>query len=291
MKRFITYVVTSLVAFNCGINASAWWTWPSYSTEKPASRPVVPALPEIPSTAPNINLPAAHAEIVFGRGRLTLVSEEVQLKSERLRYDVDVKYPQITGTDALQIQQLNRRIKALATEQYEWIVHPSKQDLLYYRQQHSEAFNELSIDYEVTLATDSILSIYFDGYSYGIGAGTSVQYGFTVNYDLVSGKELKLSDLFQSRSNYLKFVSRYCTEQLATREQGKWLFERGLTPVASNFKSWNVTRSGIRINFDECQIFGCSEGGQFVEIPFANLRSTLSPRALSILRISSVVGL
>jgi hypothetical protein len=291
MKRFITYVVTSLFAFNFGITASAVWPWSSHSIEKPASRVDVPAVPEIPPTAPDIDIPPTHSEIVFGGGRLTLVAEEVQLKSERLRYEVDVKYPQIKGADALHIQRLNRRIKELAAREYQWPLSPSKQDLLHFQKTHPEAFNTIDLDYEVILATDPILSIFFQGYSYGIGAAHAVEYSFTVNYDLVSGKELKLSDLFAPRSNHLQTVSRYCTDELSTREDGKFMLKESVAPVAANFKSWNITRNGIRFNFDECTVFACANGEQVVEIPFANLKSSLSPWALSILRISSVVGL
>lgn len=290
MKRFITYVVTSLFMFNFGITASALWPWSSHPIEKPVSRPVVPVIPATPApTEPDVTAPVP--EIVFGGGRLKLVPEEVQLKSQTLQYDVKVRYPQIVGTNELHIRRLNRRIEGLVSEKYDWMQHPLKEDLVYYRQKWPEAFNELSIDYEVTLATDSILSIYFVAYSYGIGAGTSVQYSFIVNYDLVSGKELKLSDLFLHRSNYLAFVSRYCTDQLATRKSGEWLHRDNLAPALSNFDSWNVTHTGIRFNFDEGEVFGCSDGEQAVEIPFAELKSSLSPRALSILRTSSVVGL
>jgi|GEM_PF-6974193 len=290
MKRFISYVVTSLFMFNFGITVSALWPWPSYSIEKPATLPAVPLIPATPAL-PEPEIPAPAPEIVFGGGRLKLMSEEAQLKSQSLQYDVKVRYPQIVGTNELHIQRLNRRIEALVSEQYYGIQHPLQEDLLYYRQKWPEAFNEVFINYEVTLATDSILSIYFVGYSYGIGAGTSVQYSFTVNYDLVSGKDLKLSDLFQHRSNYLALISRYCTDQLATHKSGEWLARENLAPVISNFDSWNVTRTGIRFDFDEGEVFACSEGEQTVEIPFATLKSSLSPRALSILRVSPVVGL
>ena len=66
------------------------------------------------------------------------------------------------------------------------MLEPSKQDLRYYKIRPPEAFNSLYLDYEVILATDTFLSIYFEGYSYGRGAAHSVQYSFVVNYDLVS---------------------------------------------------------------------------------------------------------
>lgn len=238
-----------------------------------------PVVAETPAPA-DVQMPAPVPEIVFGGGKLKLVSEEVQLKSESLQYDLHVRYPQITGTDAPHIQRLNRRIKQLATREYQWMLDPPKKDLLYYRKTWPEAFNELSIDYEVTLATDSMLSIYFVAYSYGIGAGTSVQYSYTVNYDLVSHKELKLSELFARRSGYLEVISDYCIEQLEKHKYGEWLFRGNLAPEAANFDSWNVMPSGIRFTFDACEAFACAVGEQNVEVPFSEIKSILSPRAV-----------
>ena len=135
--------------------------------------------PAIPEPAPTPD-----HEIVFGRDRLRIVAEEVHLKSERLRYEINVTYPQIVGSDDRHIRKLNQRIKQVATKQYQWFLTPSKKDLRYYRTVHPEVFNSLDVDYEVLLATDSVLSIYFNAYSYGIGAAHSVQYSFVINYDL-----------------------------------------------------------------------------------------------------------
>lgn len=287
MKRIMPYVLTSLFTFTCGIVASALFLWQGHPTAK---RPDTPVITEMSAPA-NVDIPAPVPRIVFGGGKLKLVSEEVQLKSESLQYDLHVRYPQITGTDAPHIQRLNRRIKELATKQYEWMMYPTKEDLRYYRDKWPETFNELSIDYEVTMATDSILSLYFVGHSYGIGAGTSVQYSYTVNYDLVSHQELKLSDLFAPRSNYLHLISRYSMNELAKSKDDASVFADHLAPLAANFDSWNVTRNGIRLNFDEGEVFGCADGEQTVEIPFTDLKSILSARALSISPISSVVRL
>ena len=278
MKRIVPYVLTSLFTFTCGIVASALFLWQGHPTAK---RPDPPVVAETTAPAED-DRPAVVPEIVFAGGKLKLVAEEVQLKSESLQYDLHVRYPQITGPDAPHVQRLNRRIKELATKQYQWMMYPTKEDLRYYRDKWPEAFNELSIDYEVTRATDSILSIYFVAYSYGIGAGTSVQYSYTVNYDLGSGKELRLSDLFAPRSNYLQLISRSSLEQLAKHERGEFLFKDNLLPLSANFESWNVTQNGIRLNFDEGKVLGCADGEQTVEIPFSKIESILSPRAVDL---------
>jgi hypothetical protein len=120
------------------------------------------------------------------------------------------------------------------------------------------------------------LSIYFVGYSYGIGAGHSVQYSFVVNYDLSLKRELKLSDIFQRRSKYVEYISRYCRNELSRKSE--FLFTEALAPKAKNFKSWNISSEGIRFNFDACTVFACSEGEQTVVIPFADLKPFLNRR-------------
>jgi hypothetical protein len=197
--------------------------------------------------------------------------------SERLRYDIDVRYPQIVGTDDLHIRTLNQHIKELASEQYQWPLSPSKTDLRHYKQKHPEAFNSIQLDYEVVLVTDSLLSIYFIGYSYGIGAAHAVQYSFVINFDLISRKQLKLSDLFKRHSNYLDSISHYCEDELS--KTSEFMFEEALRPTAENFKSWNITNDGLRFNFDDCKVFGCSGGKQTIEIPFSVLKPLLNPLA------------
>jgi len=58
------------------------------------------------------------------------------------------------------------------------------------------------------------------------------------------------------------------------------MFEEALTPVAENFESWNITRDGIRFDFDACRDFACVGGDQAVEIPFTALEQYLDPQAL-----------
>ena len=234
-------------------------------------------------TKPAVAVPAAspNHEAVFGEGKLRIVPSHVERKSERLRYAIDVTYPQIAGSDNLHIQRLNQHIQRLVTGQYQWPLHPSKADLKYYREKWSDVFNSVDIDYDIRSANDSWLSLYFEGYSYGIGAAHSVQYSFSLNYDLTLRKELKLHDLFYRRSKYLEFISRYCITELSKKPEH--LSEDALKPKADNFASWNITREGISFNFDECKVFGCASDEQVVVIPFNALRPLLNRRWQNVL--------
>jgi hypothetical protein len=185
-----------------------------------------------------------------------------------------VTYPQIAGSNSLYIRKLNQHMQELVANEYQWPLNPSKADLKYYREKWPAVFNSVDLDYQIRSANDSVLSIYFEGYSYGIGAAHSVQYSFSLNYDLTLRRELKLHDLFEPHSKYLEFISRYCLTELSKKQEA--LFEDALKPKAKNFASWNITHEGIRFNFDECKVFGCASDEQVVVIPFSALKPFLN---------------
>ena len=287
MKRILVYVTSSLLTFNFGITADALLGGYLHPAEKSPPRAEIVAVPQ-PALEAEAT-PTPEPEIVFGGGRLKLVPDEVHLSSDRLHYQINVRYPQVDGSADPHIRRLNQRINELVTKEYEWPIYIVEEELHQALRMHPEVYNLVDIVYDVTSATDSVLSIYFGEYSYGIGAAHGVQSSFVVNYDLASKKELKLSDLFKPGSKYLEFVSRYCKDEFKRQGHGESLFPEALVPVRRNFESWNVTSTGIRFNFDACTIFGCSGGQTEVEIPFSDLKPILSARAMSILPTSSVV--
>jgi hypothetical protein len=282
MKRLAIKVAVCLASFTFGLAASSFLNWikrPA-ATEQPQVAARRPAYVTDQTPPAIVSAPAASRkrEAVLAGGRLLILSDQFQLKSQRLRYKIDVEYPQILGSDELHIRRLNQRLEQLVRSQSDWPMHPSKADLRYYREKWPEAFNEVYIDYDIVMATDSLLSIYFSVESYGIGAANAFQHSFVVNYDFTLRKEVKLSDIFSPRSKYLEFVSRYCFNELS--KQSNFMIEYALDPRATNFESWNITHDGIRFNFDKCKVFSCADGQHAVEISFADLKEMLSKHAL-----------
>ena len=220
--------------------------------------------------------PTPELEVSFGKG-LRIVPKTVNLENQTRRYKIDIGYPQVEGSTNPGIMKLNRRIKDLAANEYAWpLIPPTKGDLLRY-EKWPGVFNSVLLDYEVVLATDGFLSIYFQTFSYAIGAAHSVQHSFTVNYDFNSGRLLRLSDVFNPSSKYLQFVSDYCIEEL-TKRNGEYINKEELAPKVKNFESWNLTKEGVRLNFNACLIAGCAAGEQRVEIPFVSLQQWLDPK-------------
>ena len=275
MKRFAINVTICLGSFAIGVAVASALTWLT-EVPNPPRLNIARVNPE-PKPPPAVVTESSEPvrEAVFAEGSLRIIPATVSLKNERLRYKVEVTYPQIVGSDAPHIRKLNQKIKRLVTKEYDGLENPTKADLRYYREKWPDVFNSVYIDYDIVLASDSFLSIYFNGSSYGIGAVHAVQFSLVVNYDLALQKEVGLSDIFKPRSDYMELFAQYCTKELLKNPEG--MFGNALAPDSDLFKSWNITPAGIRFNFDACSVFACAYGEKQVEIPFADLTHILAP--------------
>ena len=279
MKRFIVSLLTSILAFTAGlVTASSWSS--RRATYQPitvnVSPPFAPHQPQPPAPVQSYTVTPAR-EIEFGQNGLKLVPERVQLKSESRSYNIDVSYPQILGmpySDPNKIREVNQHLEDSATKLYQWSQNPSSQ--MSYTQLKSGARHTVNFAYQVGLATDSLLSISFIGYSYNGVLSQQLQDSFSVNYDLTTGKQLKLAELFKSRSKYLELISSYCTDQISKRT-GLKVKAEALKPESENFSNWQITPSGVTFYFKTCQVLDCKEGDVNVDIPYEKLNAVLNP--------------
>ncbi len=101
---------------------------------------------------------------------------------------------------------------------------------------------------------------------------------YSYNYDLKSGRELKLADLFKPGVAFLQILSKDSKADLKKREG---LFEEslkeGIAPKAENFQTWVVTRHGVVIVIEPYRVGPWVAGPQFVTIPFPELKSIIRP--------------
>jgi hypothetical protein len=282
MKRVGFYFTISFWAFTFGLAVVSWWNAkrvvPRDPPTKLQARPIPTPAPAPPPPIGLVSTATPLREARFANGRLRVVPREVHLKSERFRYKIDVIYPQIVGSKDHRIRELNRHIKALVTNEYP-DAEPSKADRRQ-REKHPEIVNELDLDYEIILATDSLLSIQLSAFSYSIGAAHGGQFSLAVNYDLRRHKQLKLADVFKPKSKYLEFLASYCTDAWKKLPDAQYLFEDRLTPTAEVFKSWNLTDNGIEFTFDSCEVAACVAGTKQIEIPFTTLKPRLRSQFL-----------
>ena len=275
MKGFAVSLISSILAFTAGIFTAS--SWNSNKHRVAAERVIVNApCPPVANVPPAVNVSGTvpPAAVDFAQGRMKVVSERVKLSSERLRYNVDVNYPQILGSDALPIRSVNQSLSTAANRLYEWALDPVKSGLPD-NGVGVIVYNTVNFTYEVNLATETFLSVDFRGYSYGRGNEFPEQRFFPVNYDLKTGKQLKLADIFRPGSKYLDFVAEYCTIDLSRRPSP--IIGGSIAPTPSNFGSWYITPNGIIFYFEPCKVMSCSEGEQTVQIEFDRLKTLLNP--------------
>ena len=278
MKRFLVSLISTILAFTAGLVTASSWSSDDRRVEpvivnaSPPCPPIALPLPPEPVQSYSVTPPN---EFDFGHSGLKLTPERIKLQSTSQAYDIDVTYPQIIATpyvDQAPIRKINQHLKDSATKLYQWPLDPA---LVRPTQGHPGTHNTVNFTYQVGLATDSALSVHFIGYGYNGVAGRPIQDSFAVNYDLTSGKQLKLSDIFKPRSNYLEFISRRCTDDLRRRGVPPRL--EGLGPAENNFKIWQITSNGIVFNFAPCEIASCSEGELSMEVSFEELEPMLNP--------------
>jgi hypothetical protein len=272
-SSFVVALSFSLLA--CGHQANV------QTASRNAAPPSSESKIQNPQTPAPVITPTPEQEVAFGKG-LKIVPRTIELKNESRRYQIDVVYPQIEGSKSRGILKLNRRIKDLVIRQYQWpLIPPTKENRRHY-EKWPGVFNSVDLDYDVVLATDELLSIYFDVYSYGIGAAHSVQQSFTMNFDLQSEELITLTGLFRPRAGHLQFISDYCIRELSKGHQYAMsdpTFKDELAPKLKNYESWNLTKKGLRFNFDACRIDGCAAGKAEVNITFDALREKLQPKS------------
>jgi hypothetical protein len=224
--------------------------------------------------------------INFSAG-LDLVTKRIKESDNKLKYDIDVLYPQLSGSTDAAVTKFNSLSRGLVSKK----IAAFKKDMAERAAEEeappsdSDMRSDLLIGHRVALANDNLVSIGFDIGGYARGAAHPYSYSEVINYDLQNGKPLKLADLFQPSSNYLKVISTYCHDDL--KKQGKaqgpdselpaeWL-QRGTAAKAANFKSWTISRKGLVIVFDSYQVGPYAAGPQFVSIPYPALKDVILP--------------
>jgi hypothetical protein len=137
----------------------------------------------------------------------------------------------------------------------------------------SDMGSYVDIWYDVFDAGDNLISIKFNVGWYAAGAAHPNSYSITLNYDLNAAQELMLADLFKPNARYLQALSAYATASL--KKAGRLDFPEGALPKEENFRSWNITRQGLIINFDDYQVTPHAVGPQQVIVPYSVLKAII----------------
>lgn len=224
-----------------------------------------------------------HEEPIAFSGDADIATKQIKESNKKLRYEVDARYPQLTGGTNPNFEKFNQAVRASVTK----TVGDFKKEMASPDEQDTggveTAGSDISISYTVALAQDDLISIELSVGSYYQGAAHPNSYTEVINYDLKNGKQLKLSDLFKPGARYLQAISAYCISDL--KKQSKAAegmlddssIASGAGPDPKNYQSWTITKKGLGIHFDPYQVGPYAAGPQFVSVPYATLKDLVNP--------------
>ena len=246
-------------------------------------------------TKPNSDKQTAfslHEQPIEFTSGVEIVSRQIREKNKKLRYEIDVQYPQLSGSVDPNFEKFNQTVRGLVTRK----VNGFKKEMAPPAEEEptpdSESLptdeamgSDITIGYWVALAKDDLISIQFTVSSYSAGAAHPNSYTEVVNFDLKNGKALKLADLFLPGSKYLQAISAYCIQALKkqAKEQGAdamldddWI-QKGAGPDLTNYENWTITKKGLGITFDPYQVGAYAAGPQHALVPYSALKEIIKP--------------
>ena len=192
----------------------------------------------------------------------------IKENNRRLKYEISARCPQISGVTAA--AGFNRRAERLVRQR----IATFKRDIG--TPERGSRARSLEINYSVSLVSDNLISVGFDAY-FETGGAHPNSYSFVLNYDLQSGRELALGDLFKPNSGYLRVISDYCIRQLRNQVSDYDTLRDGAAPTTNNYNSWLITQRGLSVTFDSYQVASYAEGPKGVLVPYSVIKNYVGP--------------
>jgi len=226
-----------------------------------------------------------HEEPIYLSGDADVVTKQIKESNKKLVYEINASYPQIAGTSNPNFEKFNQAVrgsvlKSIAEFKKTMAATPDQQP-----PPEDSMHSDLTIDYEIGLAQDDLVSVLLFISSYYQGAAHPLGNSDSINFDLKNGKVLKLSDLFKPGAKYLPALSAYCISDLKKQSKAKQdmlddtSINNGASPNAKNYKTWTIRRNGIGVEFDAYQVGPYAAGAQTVIVPYSTVKDLINPEA------------
>ena len=131
---------------------------------------------------------------------------------------------------------------------------------------------ELKSEYTVSKPSAKAISITFELWNYTGGEHANIDV-VTLNYSLINGQRIGLSDIFANPDEALQLMSQWTRTTLSNRYGSgrKQMVLTGTEPLVENFSSLTLTPTGVCINFQPYQVAGWEMGIQKVDMPLEAL--------------------
>lgn len=208
---------------------------------------------------------------------LTLVSAPYSENNQSPPYTITAVVPQLTGSDDPRVLAFNETTNLLMASEIETF----KNGLVGMASPPLIAVSTFDATFTVVYQGGDLWSIRFDITIYADGAAHPGELVRTLNYDFAHMHTLALDELFLPDSEYLQFLSDYCSKELAARDIA--FFDGisiGAEPTPENYRNWVITPQGLVILFERGQVAAFAAPAQEVLIPIERLQEILHPQGI-----------
>ena len=224
---------------------------------------------------------SVHEEPITFTGDVDLVAKQIKESNKKLMYEIDARYPQLTGGSNPNFEKFNSVVRAPVLKEVAGFKKAMAPEEGEEPRPEGSMGSDLNVSYDVALAQDDLISVGYSIGSYYQGAAHPNTVSDAVNYDLKNGKPLKLADLFKPGAKYLQEIANYCIADLKKQGKEKGLLDEeiqnGAAANAKNYRSWTITKKGLGISFDAYQVGPYAAGPQYVLVPYSALKDLINP--------------
>ena len=210
------------------------------------------------------------------RNNIKVISEIK--KDKKFKYEINIDYPFVYNLANKNVEdKINNHLKKHVQNSKKLFLKNLSE---FTNSDFDPAVNsDINIGYNTYYMDKSKISFSIGISSYYRGSAHPNSETLTYNYDLKTGNQILLKDLFKPNSNYLKFISGYSIKELKKKvisheDSNDWLKE-GAGLKADNFKAFNIGKDHLIIYFQSYQVASYAEGPQEVKIPFAKIKYIL----------------
>jgi hypothetical protein len=108
------------------------------------------------------------------------------------------------------------------------------------------------------------------------GPETSVE---TLNFDLSTGQRMTLDDVFIDATSAISILSGLAPGMLKAELGTAYvesLVDEGTSPLHNNYNNWAITRTGLRITFNQFQVASSGPALPSIVVPWSALRSIMN---------------
>lgn len=227
-----------------------------------------------PTAAPVSGGPAATEASTSISQQVTVTPMHFDESGQAPNYTIAGQIPAIVANNDPRVQAFNTLTNGLVMNYFDEF-RASLQDM---PAEPISGGSSIDVQYTIVSPPGDIFSLKFDITGYSDGAAHPYHYSRTLNFNIETGQEVTLDQLFLPGSKYLQVISDTCKAELATRDIGFEMFSAGADPDPENYQNWNITADGLLITFDDYQVAAYAAGPQTVVVPFSALNSIINPQ-------------